>query len=188
MLGMALFLTALGMLFAASMLGYLLIRFNVLAQDISRSPEYGQIDLPWGLWLSTAVILASSYTIHRALQSVRHERQARFRHALTLTAGLAVAFLLVQAPSLTTLLQEHRAIADVDPERGTRLYGLIFFLILLHAMHLVGGMLPLLVVTYHAHRGRYDHEHFASVQYLAMYWHFLDVVWLILFGVLLLAG
>lgn len=168
-LGMVLFLIALGMLFGASLLGYLIIRLRLPAT----------IHLPGGLWVSTALMLTSSYTIHRALQNVRHERQTPFRKALVVTLLLAVGFLLVQAPSLTALLREHgRQLAD---GQGVYLHALVFFLILLHAAHLVGGLIPLAVVSHQAHAGRYDHEHHAPVWYLALYWHFLDGVWVTMF-------
>lgn len=175
--GMVLFLLSLGMLFAASVVGYLVIRF----QPTQPLPP-GELELPAVLWASTVAILASSFTIHTALQNVRLERQTRFRQALTLTLLLAVAFLLLQAPGLSHLLYAHRLAEDVQ------LYGLVFFLVLVHAAHLLGGLLPLTVITYQAHAGRYDHEHHGPVQYIVMYWHFLDAVWVILFGVFLVAG
>lgn len=179
--GMILFLSALGMLFASSILGYLIIRFG------GNSPAFGSIHMPMALWLSTALLLASSYAIHRALQNVRRERQSQFRKALTATFLLAIAFLLVQIPGLTALLGSHSQ--QLSTEEGRYyLYGLIFFLILIHALHVLGGIIPLGVITYKAHAGRYDHEHYIPVKMMAMYWHFLDGVWVVMFAVFLLAA
>ena len=58
----------------------------------------------------------------------------------------------------------------------------------IHALHLFGGILPLAVVTRNAHLGAYDHEAHAPVKYVTMYWHFLDVVWIAMFAVLLVTG
>jgi len=181
--GMYLFLAALTMLFGASVLVYLLMRFGVFPEEAD-PPPLGALSVPWPLWISTLVILASSLTIHRALDSVRHERQQRFRSALVFTLLLAVMFLLVQAPSLGVLLVDH--FAQLNAEGGFQLYGLVFFLIVVHAAHLLGGLIPLGAVTYKAHLGRYDHEHYGPVKYLAMYWHFLDAVWLIMFAMFLI--
>jgi heme/copper-type cytochrome/quinol oxidase subunit 3 len=68
------------------------------------------------------------------------------------------------------------------------LYGLIFFLILVHALHVVGGLVGLSVTTAHALQGRYDHERYGGVKHAAMYWHFLDAVWLVMYGCLATAG
>ena len=190
--GMWLFLAALGMLFAASMLGYVLIRVqqtHELVNPVTKvvippaAPPLGSIHLPFGLWFSTLVILASSFTMHLALQNVRRERQAKFRNWLVATLVLAGLFLVVQTPSLITLLIEHNQV-DV----GHTLLGFIFFLVIIHALHLLGGVIPLAVVTRNAHLGAYDHESHGPVKYVTMYWHFLDVVWIVMFAVLLVTG
>ena len=97
---------------------------------------------------------------------------------------LAVGFLLVQTPSLMALLAQHHALQD----EGIYLYGLVFFLILVHGLHVMGGILPLVNITVKAHRGRYDHEHHGPVKYIAMYWHFLDGVWVTMFAVLIVTA
>ncbi|MFA9477973.1 heme-copper oxidase subunit III [Phycisphaerales bacterium AB-hyl4] len=178
--GMLLFLLALAILFAASMVLYIVFRIT------ADGPPLGSVQLPFGLWVSTAIILISSYTMHRALQNVRHERQTAFRNAMMLTLLLGVAFLVVQTPSLMGLIAEHREQLALG-EAGMPLYGLVFFLILVHAVHVVGGIAPLAVFTLNAHAGRYDHESYAPIKYMAMYWHFLDVVWILMF-VMLLVG
>lgn len=61
-------------------------------------------------------------------------------------------------------------------------------LIALHAAHVVGGLVPLGIVTGRALRGWYDARHAEGVRSCALYWHFLDVVWLTMFGLLYLTG
>jgi heme/copper-type cytochrome/quinol oxidase subunit 3 len=178
-IGMWLFLAALTMLFSATMIGYWLIRTGSPA-----SPNLHSLHLPRLLYLSTGLILLGSYTIHQAVASVRRERQAMLRRFLVLTCALAVGFVLVQTPALVELLQQHAAFKD----QGLRLYGLIFFLILVHALHVLGGIVGLTVTTLHAFQGRYDHERYGGVKHAAMYWHFLDVVWIVMYGSLALAG
>jgi heme/copper-type cytochrome/quinol oxidase subunit 3 len=176
---MWLFLAALTMLFAATMVGYIVIR---LQENLGPPP--GSITLPWQLWVSTAVILASSFTMHRALQNVRAERQTRFCNALLITLLLAAAFLVLQGPAMASLIVQRFG----GQSTSDALYGLVFTMVLLHALHVVGGLIPLLVITVKAHRSRYDHESHAPVQHLTMYWHFLDVIWLVMFFVLQTVG
>ncbi len=199
-LGMWLFLAALGILFASSLVAYLVIRLTTLKAvtdpvtgEVIRQagPALGSIPMPSGLWVSTTVILASSYTIHLALRAIQQERQEVFRRCLAVTAALAVLFLVIQTPSLMALLGEHKAYREQlhgEASLGLMPQGMVFFLIVVHAAHLIGGMIPLGVVTHHAWRKRYDHESHSPVRYVAMYWHFLDVVWLCLFAGLLLIG
>ena len=86
---------------------------------------------------------------------------------------------------MVRLLSQHRAAAV---SQGLFLYGLIFVLILVHALHVVGGLVGLGITTANALRGRYDHENYTGVRSAAMYWHFLDVVWIIMFLGILLTG
>ncbi len=197
--GMWLFLVALGILFASSLGAYMIIRLMTLnpvidpAGEVVRQagPALGSIPMPLGLWVSTTVMLASSYTIHLALRAIQQERQVVFRRCLAVTAALAVMFLVIQTPSLMLLLNEHTAYREQlrdEATLGLMPYGMVFFMIVVHGAHLIGGMIPLGIVTHHAWRDRYDHESYNPIRYVAMYWHFLDVVWLCLFGGLLLIG
>ncbi len=87
---------------------------------------------------------------------------------------------MVQAPSLYRLMQNHQAYRH----RNVFLYGLMLMLIALHAAHVIGGLIPLGVVTGRSLRGAYHAGRHAGVRYVATYWHFLDAVWLIMFGLL----
>jgi len=176
--GMWLFLAALTMLFAATMLAYFIIR--------SRGENAtATLLLPRTLWLSTAAMLLGSFTLHHAVVSARRERQAQLRQSLILTCVLAALFCVVQAPALGQILVAHRNVQS----SGLHLYGLVFFMILVHALHVIGGLVGLGVTTANAHRGAYDHENYAGVKHAAMYWHFLDVVWLVMYlGILLSSG
>ncbi len=168
-----LFLASLSVLFAATILGYAIIR--------TRTPA--SMRLPPLLWLSTALILTASFTIQRALQSIRLEKQTQARNYLLLTLLLAVLFVCFQTPALLQLLHQHHT----SSEQGLRLYGLVFFLILLHALHVAGGIVYLVLVIRVAIHRRYDHEHHGPISHAAAYWHFLDVVWIVMFFTLFFA-
>ena len=189
-LGMWLFLVPLAILFLGGMLAYIIVR---IAGTIERAhpvtgdaiaptaPPLHTIDIPLVLWLSTAAILISSYTIHRALDNVVHERQSKFRQALITTLLLAVPFFLAQGAGLAAMLGQ-------AAKGGTALQYAILVLIIIHAIHVIGGLVPLIAVTRLAHKGRYDHEYHSPVKSLAMYWHFLDIVWLTMFATFLVLG
>jgi cytochrome c oxidase subunit III len=170
--GMFLFLVSLSMLFGAGMIGYAIIR---LAGQ--RSPHAGALHLPHILWLSTLLVICVSVTMGRAVAAVRRERMRAFSVWLTASLMLAIGFLVVQTPAMITLLMEHARYRSA----GLFLYGLIFFLIMVHALHVLGGMIALVRVRLQAHRGVYDHEHYQPVRHTAMYWHFLDVIWILMF-------
>ena len=172
---MALFLLALFMLFVSGLIGFVWIRMG------DKAPPAGSIHLPVELWLSTVLVIGVSVALGWAGRRIARGRQRSFRNALTASLALAAGFLTVQAPALAQLLSEHQALRAT----GLHLYGFIFFLVLLHAMHVVGGMIALIYVTVKAHRGGYDSAGRGAIRITAMYWHFLDAVWVVMFGVLL---
>lgn len=180
-IGMILFLAALTMLFLAALGAYVVIRL--------RRPEVpgaAPLAMPLGLWFSSFAIVATSIAIEMACGYVRRERQRGFRAAMVATLILTLAFIAIQAPSLWILLDRHWEL--IGPEGPVTLYGLVFVIILLHAAHVVGGLVPLVVTTTNAFRHRYDHEHWQPVRYTAMYGHFLVIVWIVTFATFLVLG
>jgi cytochrome c oxidase subunit 3 len=176
-LGMKILVLALSMLFGASILGYLVIR--------SRAPAWpppGMPRLPGTLWISTLIIVVSSVTMQWAVRTARADRPRRLRAAMLATTVLAVAFLVSQTLNWFTL-------AAGSLTAATNLYGFTFYVLTgLHAAHVIGGVIPLAVVTSRSWQGRYSATFHPGVEYCAIYWHFLAVVWLVMFALLELAG
>lgn len=177
--GLFLFLLSLGVLFVASMVGYIIIRTTG-----THAPAAGTLHVAAGFWISTAIMIVSSVTMHMAVGAIRRGNATTFKTAIILTALLAVAFLMVQAPNVYQLYRTHEA-SRAD---NVFLYGLAMLLIALHAAHVLGGLVPLGLVTAHALTGRYDADHHEGVRQCAMYWHFLDGVWVVMFAMFLLTA
>jgi cytochrome c oxidase subunit 3 len=207
--GMLLFIAALTMLFAASLLAYVMIR--LARRDAMPA---GQIHLPGLLWLSTLLVVGVSVALGLATRQIRNGLHRSYRKSLTAALALAAGFLTVQAPAMVNLLGQHATFRTSN----VHLYGLIFFLILLHALHVVGGMVSLAIVTIKAHRGAYDRPAVAAVgagpgedapepvrldyargvsghatdpghdpiRHTTLYWHFLDAVWIVMFSTFLM--
>jgi len=172
-LGMTVFLASLSVLFLASLVGYLIVRSRAATW-----PPEGSAGLPGSLWLSTAVIVAASFAVHAALTGIRRGNPTRLLVGLLATAALGVAFLVLQAFNWLELVSR-----DVSP--GRDLYGFTFYMLTgLHAAHVVGGLIPLGITVVRAFLGKYTWASYGGVRNVATYWHFLDVVWLVLFAVL----
>ncbi|MBZ5641015.1 MAG: cytochrome c oxidase subunit 3 [Acidobacteriia bacterium] len=173
LLGMKLLVLALSMLFAASIFGYLVIR--------SRAPVWpppGVPRLPSALWISTLIIVISSFTMQGAVRAARRNRQAALRAGMVLTTLLGAAFLVSQTLNWFALVAANLT-------ARTNLYGFTFYMLTgLHAAHVVGGLVPLAIVTARAWAGRYTAVAHAGVAYCAVYWHFLAAVWIVMFGIL----
>jgi cytochrome c oxidase subunit 3 len=174
-MGMAIFLTSLSVLFLSSLVGYWIVR----SRAATWGPEGGG-SYPKGLWLSTLVIWGTSLTIDRGLRWLRKGDRARSLRFLRVTFWLGVAFLVLQLINWFQLQA-----SGTTPRTG--LYGFTFYLFTgLHAAHVIGGLIPLWIVLRRMTGGAYDAIHHGPVLHSAMYWHFLDAVWVVLFVVILI--
>lgn len=190
-LAMWIFLTTLSLLFAASLVLFIYQRVN---QPNWRGPDAPP--LPNGLWTSTLTLLVSSGTMSIALVAIRRGRRMPFILAMLVTTTLAIAFLVMQYFNWRELfdagfgLKIRTDLKPPDQAANARQipYNQFFLLTGLHAAHVIGGIVPLVWVTIRAILGGYQREAHSGVRLCAMYWHFLDVVWLILFAILMLFG
>lgn len=161
---------SLGMLFAGSIIAYVVTRSRQGGWPPPDAP-----DLPLGLWLSTAVMVVLSLVIHAAMRAARQNDQPVVKASVVAWALLAVVFLVVQIINWVNLIQ-----LGLTPKSG--FYGLMFFLLTaLHAVHVVGGLIPLAFVFRHAMAGRYTPHESDGLRNCAIYWHFLDGVWIVMF-------
>jgi heme/copper-type cytochrome/quinol oxidase subunit 3 len=176
------FIASLGMFFAGSLITYLRIRsltFRPLVDAVpgtimAAGPKfYATLEVPISFWISTAVLVVNSWFLQKALSHIRFERQIQFRRFLLWSWWSSIAFLVVQSIGMGSLWQQHFAASD----GSTKVFGMTFVLSFIHALHVLGGMIFLGFVIYHAFRGRYDHERHWPVGICVGYWHFLGVVW-----------
>jgi len=176
-MGMYFFIVALSMFFAGGMVGYLVIR-----STHQPWPPPGFPALPRSLWLSTMAIVACSVAIQRALRAVRSGDLPRMQYNLIVTLVLGVVFLALQIFAWLRIAEQ----LTLPSEAMGPYVKLFYFLTGLHAVHVLGGLGTLLVVTRRAIAGRYNAQFHPGVRYSAIYWHFLDAVWCVMFTVLYL--
>ncbi len=138
-------------------------------------PFWDPVPIPSTLWLSTILILISSATFETARQLFRRGHWRMASHFLLVTASLGTAFLASQLTAWRSLVL-HGAFLAKNPHSS------FFFLFTgLHAAHLIGGLVVLFVVVLGKSKRR------ELVDVATLYWHFLGVLWLALFWVLMSA-
>ena len=142
----------------------------------SRTPPFwAPVALPHTLWLSTAIIVMSSGTFEAARRTFRRGEHAAAARLLVLTACLGAAFLASQLAAWRDLVHRGYYLAQ-NP------YSSFFYMFTgLHAAHLIGGLIALFVVVL----GRATRRE--SVDVVAFYWHFLGILWIALFIILLIS-
>ncbi|MCA9105130.1 MAG: cytochrome c oxidase subunit 3 [Pirellulaceae bacterium] len=168
-LGMYLFLAGLVLIFFTALLGYSVVR------RIASVPG-AELTLPSAFLPGLAGLVAISGGLHWAVHAVHRERVNDFRLGLAAAWLGALVFFTSQVYGMEALLEEHWR----SSEREIRVFGFAFFLAALHAAHVVGGLGLLIWVTVQAIRGCYDHEYHWPVDICGTYWHFLDVIWIVM--------
>ncbi len=163
-----------GVLFAATLVAYVVTRTTVKIWRPENSPG-----LPAGLIASTAMIFGVSASMHRAYLSVRENHQDSLRHALWIGLAFACAFLVGQGFNWSHMIHAQQALP-----RPT-LFAFTFYLLTgLHALHVLGGFIPLAIVIFRATQREYSSSRCDGVRFCVWYWHYLGAIWLVLLSVM----
>lgn len=134
---------------------------------------------PPAFFASTLLLLGTSAGLHRAVTSVRLERQIRFRRGLLAATILGLLFVGVQAYGLECLIAGQ---PPGEAQIGARPF--VFVFAAMHGLHVTVALLFLTFVTVRAFAGRYDHEYHWGPLFAAWFWHALGIAWLAILGVL----
>jgi cytochrome c oxidase subunit 3 len=169
MLGMLLFIISEVMIFGAFFTAYFFIR--VVNND--PWPAHGT-ELPKIVaGFNTAILLSSSVTLHWALTSVKNGNRTGLKAGILSTFFLGATFLFVQVNEYV-----HVGFAPHDSAQGSIFYGLTG----LHGAHVTIGLLLLAIVTVRAFRGHYTPEQHRGVEVPGIYWHFVDIMWIVVYS------
>jgi len=179
-LGMWVFLAGDAMSFGALLAGYGAIRA-------------GSVDWPvpaevLGISLTafmTFLLICSSLTMVKGLSAIKRGDQKRLVTFLGLTILGGVIFLGCQAYEWTHLI--HEGLEFTTNPYGNYLFGTTFFAITgFHGAHVTAGVIYLTIVVIRGLRGKYSAENCNGVEILGLYWHFVDLVWILVFTFLYL--
>ncbi|MCE3279402.1 MAG: cytochrome oxidase subunit [Bacteroidetes bacterium] len=139
-------------------------------------------EMPQIFYISTAVILLSSVTMNWALSSAKNNDLKNIKLASLITLLLGVAFVVCQWLGWTILYDQKIVFAG----KYSNASGSFFYVLtLMHLLHLFGGMIALSVVWIKSIQGKYNSENLMGVRLCAIFWHFLDLLWIYLFLFLL---
>ena len=169
-LGMLLFIISEVMLFGAFFTAYFFIR---VVADSGWFPIDGK-ELPKVIaGVNTAVLVSSSFTMHWALEGARRGNRRAMQVGLLTTLMLGLTFLCVQINEYV-----HIGFAPHDNAQGTIFYGLTG----LHGAHVFIGLTLLTMATTRAFRGHFSPKEHRGVEVPGIYWHFVDVMWIIVYS------
>ena len=167
-LGMLLFIASEVMLFGSFFTAYFFVR---VVNGYAWPPE--GFELPrYVAGINTAILVTSSFTVQCALQSIRRGNRAGMQAGLVLTFLMGLTFLLTQ-------VVEYSRVGFAPHDNA---FTTIFFCLTgLHGAHVFVGLTILLFMSIRAFRGHFDAEHHHGVELGGIYWHFVDVMWIVVY-------
>lgn len=148
----------------------------------SNQVNWKPVTLPSFFWISTVVILLSSVTVQMAVRSVKQREMSRYRTFIAATFILGVAFVVLQWMGFNELWKQNITF------KGAGAGQFLYVIFGLHALHVIGGIVVLLVMFFRAFINRSRTYNAVPVEVAALYWHFVDFLWLYLLIFFLVIG
>jgi len=138
--------------------------------------NFPEMQMPQIFYYSTAVMLLSSFTMQWALKSFKERGMQQYRRLITVTVILGVGFIIMQILGFSHLWN-----SNVKLKGPTGSGQFLYVIFGLHAVHVLGGVIALLVMFIKAFSARIRNYNPVPVEVMSTYWHFVDLLWVYLF-------
>jgi cytochrome c oxidase subunit III len=136
--------------------------------------KWVSFELPAVFWISTAAIVLSSITLYLAGRSFKQRQIPKYRSLMATTLILGALFIMLQFIGFKQLWAAGVTLT------GNVSYSFLYVIVAVHAVHVLGGVIALLVMFAKAFRTRVRTYNSVPVEVMSTYWHFVDVLWLYL--------
>ncbi len=134
--------------------------------------------LPSAFVISTVAMLVSSFTFYLALQATKKDNRSGASMFLLITLALGIAFIVLQFIGFGQVIENGYFFTGSESNVTT---SFLYIAVLVHIAHLLGGIISLLAVIYNHYKQKYNSAQTLGIELSAMYWHFMDFIWVYLF-------
>jgi cytochrome c oxidase subunit 3 len=152
----------------------------VSAFVVSKSREDWMKDfqLPTAFYFSALTILLCSVTFHLAKKGIKKDNRTATTGFLLTTLGLGITFVVCQFAGFEQIVQQGYYFTGPESNIATTF---LYVIAVVHLAHLAGGLISLLIIIYNHFKQKYNSSQLLGIELGAMYWHFLDFLWICLF-------
>lgn len=148
----------------------------------SNQAGWQSVQLPKIFFLSTVLIIASSFIMYVAQKAMAQKQMQKYRLMLAVTTVLGFTFLITQYLGFSELWAQKITFKE-------SVAGSFFYIIAgVHGLHVIGGVVALVVLLLRAYNTKTKYYSNAPVETVAIYWHFADLLWVYLFVFFLLVA
>lgn len=144
----------------------------------SRADWLKDFQLPTAFYFSTLVIMGSSITFYLAKKAIQKNNQSATTRFLLATLALGIAFVILQFVGFGQIVANGYYFTGAESSITTTF---LYIVTVVHLIHLAGGLISLLVIIYNHYKQKYNSSQTLGIELGAMYWHFLDLLWVYLF-------
>lgn len=144
----------------------------------SRADWLKDFQLPTAFFISTIAIIGSSVTFHLAKKAIQKNNQSATTQFLLATLALGIAFVVLQFVGFGQIVANGYYFTGAASSITTTF---LYIVTVVHLLHLAGGLISLLIIIYNHFKQKYNSTQTLGIELGAMYWHFLDLLWVYLF-------
>jgi cytochrome c oxidase subunit 3 len=144
----------------------------------SREDWIKDFQLPTAFYFSTLTIILCSITFHLAKKAIQKDNRKVTTIFLLLTLGLGISFVFLQFKGFQQIVDAGYYFTGPESNIATTF---LYVIAVLHLAHLAGGLISLLIIIYNHFKQKYNSGQLLGIELGAMYWHFLDFLWICLF-------
>jgi cytochrome c oxidase subunit 3 len=144
----------------------------------SRADWLKDFQLPTAFYYSTLVIICCSITFHLAKKAIQKDNQKATTSFLLTTLALGILFVVLQFAGFGQIVESGYYFTGAESSITTTF---LYIVTLVHLLHLAGGLIALFIIIFKQLKGRYNASETLGIELGAMYWHFLDLLWIYLF-------
>ena len=144
----------------------------------SRADWLKDFQLPTAFFYSTIAIVGCSVTFHLAKKAIQKNNQSSTTMFLLATLALGIMFVILQFVGFGQIVNNGYYFTG----RGSSITTTFLYIVtVVHLIHLAGGIISLLIIIYNHFKQKYNSSQTLGIELGAMYWHFLDLLWVYLF-------
>jgi len=144
----------------------------------SRADWLKDFQLPTAFYFSTAVIIGCSLTFHLAKKAIQKNNRNATTTFLLATLALGIGFVILQFVGFGQIVANGYYFTGAESSITTTF---LYIVTVVHLAHLAGGLISLLIIIYNHFKQKYNSTQTLGIELGAMYWHFLDLLWVYLF-------
>ena len=144
----------------------------------SRVDWLKDFQLPTAFYFSTIAIIGCSVTFHLAKKSIQKDQKSATTTFLLATLALGILFVVLQFVGFGQIVESGYYFTGSESSITTTF---LYIVTVVHLIHLAGGLISLLIIIYNHFKQKYNSSQTLGIELGAMYWHFLDFLWIYLF-------